>query len=212
MVFRDRIDAGRKLAEALCGYRLDDVVIYALPRGGVVLGAVIARSLDAPLDLIIVRKVGHPYSAEYAIAAVAEDGHTVMNPDEVESIDRSWFEENVRLQQQEARRRRELYTQGCPPVSAAGKVAILVDDGLATGLTMFAAVQEVQHAAPKKIIVAVPVAPPQTVEKLRQVAGDVVALHVTPHFGSIGSFYARFDQVPDEEVIELLKSTHSAIT
>lgn len=212
MIFRDRIDAGRKLADALREYRRDDVVVYALPRGGAVLGAEIARSLDAPLDLIMVRKVGHPHSPEYAIAAVAEDGHTVMNRSEVESIDRAWFDENVRIQQQEARRRRELYTQGYPPVSATGKVAILVDDGLATGLTMFAAVQEVQHDHPKKTIVAVPVAPPQTVEKLNEVADEVVALYVTPHFGAIGAFYARFDQVSDEEVIELLKSMHSAIT
>jgi putative phosphoribosyl transferase len=209
MIFKDRVDAGRKLADALQAYQGGNAVIYALPRGGVVLGAEIARSLDAPLDLIIVRKVGHPKSPEYAIAAVAEDGHTVMNRLEVDSVEKSWFDENVRDQQQEARRRRELYTRGRPPISAAGKTAILVDDGLATGLTMFAAVQEVQHFQPQKIVVAVPVAPPQTVEELRQVADDVVALYVRSDFGAIGSFYYHFTQVSDEEVIELMKSQHT---
>jgi predicted phosphoribosyltransferase len=209
VMFKDRTDAGRKLADALHAYRGEDVVVYALPRGGVVLGAEIARSLNAPLDLIIVRKIGHPYSPEYAIAAVAEDGHTVMNPIEVDSVDKPWFDETVRNQQQEARRRRELYTRGHPPIPATDKIAILVDDGLATGLTMFAAVQEVQHAHPRRIIVAVPVAPPQTVEELKQVADDVVALHVTPDFGAIGAFYYRFGQVSDEEVIELMKSPHT---
>jgi predicted phosphoribosyltransferase len=204
MIFEDRVDAGRKLADALASYQGDDVVVYALPRGGVVLGAEIARRLKAPLDLMIVRKVGHPNSPEYAIAAVAEDGHSVVNPVEVDSIDRRWFDAHVRLEQEEARRRRQLYMHGRAPIPATGKVAILVDDGLATGLTMFAAVQEVRHSQPRKIVVAVPVAPPQTVERLKEVAEDVVALYVTSHFGAIGAFYYRFDQVSDEEVIELM--------
>jgi putative phosphoribosyl transferase len=209
LVFKDRVDAGRKLADALLQYKGGNTVVYALPRGGVVLGAEIARSLNAPLDLMIVRKVGHPNSPEYAIAAVAEDGHTVMNRFEVDSIDKAWFDEAVRTEQQEARRRRELYTRDRPPIPATGKTAILVDDGLATGLTMFAAVQEVQHSQPHKIVVAVPVAPPHAVQELRQVADEVVALYITPDFGAIGSFYFRFGQVSDEEVIELMKSTHT---
>jgi len=204
MVFKDRVDAGRKLAQALEVYKQEDVVIYALPRGGVVLGAEIARSFNAPLDLIIVRKVGHPTSPEYAIAAVAEDGHAVVNPLEVDSVDKEWFEENVRIERQEARRRRELYMRGHAPVSPAGKVAIIVDDGLATGLTMFGAIQEIRHSDPKRIVVAVPVAPPQTVHALRAVADDVVVLHVTANFGAIGAFYSLFGQVSDEQVIELM--------
>jgi predicted phosphoribosyltransferase len=204
VIFKDRVDAGRKLAEALASYKREDVVIYGLPRGGVVLGAEIARSFGAPLDLIIVRKVGHPTAPEYAIAAVAEDGHTVVNRLEVDSIDKEWFEENVRIERQEARRRRELYTRGHAPVPATGKVAIIVDDGLATGLTMFGAIQEIRHSDPEKIVVAVPVAPPQTVQALREVADDVVVLHVTANFGAIGSFYSLFNQVSDEEVIELM--------
>jgi predicted phosphoribosyltransferase len=206
MIFEDRADAGNQLAHALISYKGQDVVVYALPRGGVVLGAEVARILDAPLDLIVVRKVGHPFSPEYAIAAVAEDGHTAINPLEVNSIDKELFNESVRLARQEARRRRELYTSGRSAISATDRVAIIVDDGLATGLTMFAAVQEVRHSRPRKIVVAVPVAPPQIVQELRKVVDDVLALYVIADFRAIGSCYLRFDQVTDEEVIHLLKT------
>ena len=184
--------------------------MYALPRGGVVLGAEIARELDAPLDLIVVRKIGHPFSPEYAIAAIAEDGHTAMNTSEVDSIDKEWFDERSQMERQEAQRRRQLYTRGRTPISATDKIAIIVDDGLATGLTMFAAVQEVRHAHPQKVVVAVPVAPPSAVEQLKEIVDDVVALHVTPALGAIGSFYLSFDQVTDDEVIELMKLAPAA--
>lgn len=204
MIFDDRVDAGRKLAEALIFYRGQDVVVYALPRGGVVLGVEVAHALDAPLDLLIVRKVGHPYSPEYAIAAVAEDGHIVSNPSELQSIDKEWFNARVRLERAEARRRRELYTSGRTPIPATDKIAIIVDDGLATGLTMFAAVQEVRHANPRKVIVAVPVAPPDTVEELKQLADEVIALHQPSDLGAIGRFYLDFRQVTDDQVVALL--------
>jgi predicted phosphoribosyltransferase len=171
----------------------------------VVLGAEIARELDAPMDLIVVRKIGHPLSREYAIAAIAEDGHTVMNATEVGSIDKEWFEERSQIEWHEARRRRQLYTQGRTAISATNKIAIIVDDGLATGLTMFAAIKEVRHAHPQKVVVAVPVAPPGTVEQLKEMVDEVVALYVTSAFEAIGSFYLSFDQVTDEEVIELMK-------
>jgi predicted phosphoribosyltransferase len=204
VLFKDRVDAGRKLALALSHYKRENPVIYALPRGGVVLGVEIARSLDAPLDLIIVRKVGHPFSPEYAIAAVAEDGHTVVNQADVDEVDKAWFEENVEIERREACRRHELYTHGRTPVPAKDKMAIIVDDGLATGLTMFAAIQEIRHSNPGKIVVAVPVAPPHTVQELKNVADDIVVLYMSPNFGAIGSFYSHFDQVTDAEVIDLL--------
>jgi putative phosphoribosyl transferase len=206
MIFTDRADAGKKLARALRCYKGQDIVIYALPRGGVVLGAEIARELEAPLDLIVVRKIGHPSYPEYAIAAIAEDGHTAMNPSEVASIETEWFEERSQNERQEARRRRELYTRGRTAISATDKIAIIVDDGLATGLTMFAAIQEVRHARPKKVVVAVPVAPPNTVQELKEVVDEVVALHITPALGAIGAFYLSFDQVTDAEVIELMRT------
>jgi predicted phosphoribosyltransferase len=206
MIFKDRVDAGRQLAQALLRYKGQDVVVYALPRGGVVLGAEIARALEAPLDLIVVRKVGHPSSPEYAIAAVAEDGHTVVNQAEVSAIAKDVFEESVRLEQDEARRRRLLYTRGRAAVPATGKTAIIVDDGLATGLTMFAAVQEMQHWRPARLIVAVPVAPPQTIGALRRIVDEVVTLYAPDQFGAIGRFYWDFSQVTDDEVIELMKA------
>jgi len=206
MLFRDRTDAGKQLAKALARYRGQNVVVYALPRGGVVLGAEIARELNAPLDLIVVRKIGHPRFPEYAIAAVATDGHTVMNRSEVDSIDQEWFDERSQIEQQEACRRQDVYRQGLTGVSATNKIAVIVDDGLATGLTMLAAVQELRHMDPKKVVVAVPVAPPNAVEELKGVVDDVVVLHVTPVFGAIGAFYSSFDQVTDQEVIDLMRS------
>ena len=210
MIFKDRTDAGRQLAGALGRYRGNDAVVYALPRGGVVIGAEIAQALEIPLDIIVVRKVGHPFSPEYGIAAVAEDGHMVTTRAEVESIDKQWFDERVRAEQQEAHRRRQLYTQGRSPVSPVGKIAIIVDDGLATGLTMFAAIQEIRHSQPLKVVVAVPVAPPETIEKLKAVVDDVAILYVTPDFGAIGSFYLHFDQVADAEVVQLMRSLQAA--
>jgi putative phosphoribosyl transferase len=206
MIFKDRVDAGERLAWALRGYKGQDVVVYALPRGGVVVGAEVAHALNAPFDLIIVRKIGHPLSPEYAVAAVAEDGHTVMNPQEVKSIDKRWFEVAAQMELKEARRRRKLYTPSRDDAGATDKVAIIVDDGLATGLTMFAAVQEVRHCNPRKIVVAVPIAPPQTIEALNQVADEVLALDVTSDFSALGSFYLDFRPVTDGEVIELMKS------
>ena len=204
MVFADRIEAGRKLARALASYRGPDAVVYALPRGGVVVGAEVARVLECPLDLVSVRKIGHPFSPEYAIAAVTEEGNTVTNPVEVESVDQEWFRQETLAEQHEARRRRSLYLHGRSPIPATDKVAIVVDDGLATGLTMFAAVGELRKARPRKIVVAVPVAPPDTVRKLEKSADEVVALYTPEMFGAIGSFYLRFEQVSDAEVIRLM--------
>jgi putative phosphoribosyl transferase len=206
MIFIDRTDAGKNLARALRSYQGQDVVIYALPRGGVILGAEIARELDAPLDVIVVRKIGHPLSPEYAIAAIAEDGHTATNPSELASIDTEWFEGRSEDERQEARRRRELYTRGRAAISATDRIAIIVDDGLATGLTMFAAIQEIRHARPKKVVVAVPVAPPNVLQQLKKVVDEVIALHITPVLGAIGAFYLNFDQVTDDQVIELMKA------
>jgi len=204
-IFTDRRDAGRKLADALNSYRGQDAVVYAVPRGGVNVAAEVARSLGAPLDLVITRKVGHPFSGEYAIAAVGEDGVAFTNPEELQSIDRKWFNQQVCAQQAEARRRRQVYMQDRGAVDVKNKTAIIIDDGLATGLTMFAAIEDVRRRGPRKVIVAVPVAPPETVRRLRLVADEVVVLYSTRDFGSIGSFYSNFNQVNDEEVIEALK-------
>jgi predicted phosphoribosyltransferase len=204
-MFLDRVDAGKQLAEALITYKGKPVVVYALPRGGVVLGVEVALALDAPLDLIVVRKIGHPLQPEYAIGAVAEDGYVVMNPDEVAGIDDHWLHRAIAAERKEAGRRRTLFLQGRNPVDVKDKIAIIVDDGLATGLSMSAAIHEICGRGPRKLVVAVPVAARQTLAKLRPEVDDFVVLSVPPWFGAVGAFYQQFDQVSDQEVVALMK-------
>jgi len=204
-VFQNRSDAGRQLAEALKRYEGKDTVVYALPRGGVVVAVEIARRLKAPMDLLIVRKIGHPLSREYAIAAVSDDGQLVSNPGEVELQDPKWFRREVEAQLKEARRRRNLYLGDRPAPDVAGKTAIIVDDGLATGLTMKAAIQQVKHRGPARCLVAVAVAPKETVAELSSIVDEVVALLAPPvFFGAIGAYYRAFQQVTDQEVVALM--------
>ena len=206
-MFLDRTDAGKKLAQALIAYKGQSVVVYALPRGGVVLGVEVARSLEAPLDLIVVRKIGHPLQPEYAIGAVAEDGYVVTNPDEIAALDERWFERATAVELKEAQRRRTLFLQDRRSVPVRDKIAIIIDDGLATGLTMLAAIHEIRKRGPRKTVVAVPVAAAQTAHKLRPEVDDLVVLYIPEGwFGAIGSFYRRFDQVSDDEVVALMKS------
>ncbi len=207
MKFRDRKAAGKLLAEALREYAGTPVVVYALPRGGVVPGVEIARALRAPLDLVITRKIEHPAFPEYAIAAVAESGDPIVNEEEAAGIDKAWMKEAVGIARAEARRRREKYAAGLPPLSPEGKTAIIVDDGIATGLTMKAALAEISRRHPKHIVIAVPVAPGDTVAKLSSLADRVVALRVPESdFGAIGEYYEDFPQLADAEVAELLAS------
>jgi predicted phosphoribosyltransferase len=204
-MFLDRVDAGKRLAEALMDYKGKPLVVYALPRGGVVLGVEVARALEAPLDLVVVRKIGHPLQPEYAVGAVGEDGYVVANADEVDVLDRRWLERATAAELKEAQRRRRVFLQGRTPVPVKGKIAIIVDDGLATGLTMSAAIHEISKRGPQKIVVAVPVAAAETLQMLRSVVDDFVVLHVPEWLGAIGAFYQRFDQVSDEEVVALMK-------
>jgi predicted phosphoribosyltransferase len=207
MVFLNRLEAGRMLAVALEGYRGQSSVVYALPRGGVVLGVEVARALTAPLDLIVVRKIGHPQQPEYAVAAIAEGGYIVANPQEMASLDRRWFDHAAAEQLNEARRRRRVFLDGRSSVPVAGRTAIVVDDGLATGLTMKAAIHEIRRRGPNRLVVAVPVAAAETADNLRPLVDDLVVLHVSFNLEAIGNFYADFEQVTDEEVVALMKST-----
>jgi predicted phosphoribosyltransferase len=205
-MFLDRTDAGQKLARALTEYKGQPVVVYALPRGGVVPGVEVARYLEAPLDLIVIRKIGHPLQPEYAIAAVAEDGYMVGNPDEIAALDQRWLDRATAAQLREAQRRRRVFLQGRSPVAVAGKIAIIVDDGLATGLTMLAAIREIRKRGPRKVVVAVPVAAAETAARLRDEVDDLVILYVPEGlFGAISVFYQQFEQVSDDEVIALMK-------
>jgi predicted phosphoribosyltransferase len=206
-MFRDRRDAGERLAKALERYKGLPVVVYALPRGGVVVAAEVARGLEAPLDLIVVRKIGHPQSPEYAIGAVAEDGYVLWNLAETASMDPRRLDLAASSEWKEAERRRKLFLGGRSPVPVKGKTAIIVDDGLATGLTMEAAIYEIRKRHPSEIVVAVPVAARDSAGKIGVTVDDLVALQIPDgYFGAIGSFYRDFEPVGDDEVIAVMES------
>ncbi len=207
MIFANRAEAGRLLAEALSPYKDQEVVVYALPRGGVVTAVEIGRRLNAPVDLVIVRKIGHPSEPEYAIAAVAEDGHMLGSERELAAVDPEWLEREKERHQKEAKRRRETYLRGRSAIPVEGKVAILVDDGVATGLTMRVGILELRHRHPKKLIVAVPFLPKSTADRIRPQVDELVALHIpedSEYLGAVGAYYEDFSPVEDEEVIALM--------
>lgn len=205
--FRDRVDAGQKLAARLGHYKNQDAVVYALPRGGVPVAKEIARELQCPLDLVIIRKIGHPGNPEYALGAITEDGRLVVDEKDLARVDQKWFEAEKDKQLQEAKRRRQLYLEGKEPISAAGKIAILVDDGIATGSTMLVAVKKIQQDNPQKVVVAVAVSPKETAQKFAAEVDEFVAVTIPDIFwGAIGYYYDDFSQVSDEEVMAMLKS------
>ena len=207
MRFKDRAEAGQKLALILEKYRNQPGIIYPLPRGGVVLGAVIARTLTMPMDLVIPRKIGHPRNPEYAIGAVTESGELVTNEQEIARVDPQWLKREVEFERKEAKRRRERYLARRKPLSAEGKTAILVDDGIATGLTMQAAIRDVRQRRPAHIVVAIPVAPKDMADRLAPLVDAVVGLEITECYrGAVGAYYDEFYQFSDEEVIQLLQS------
>ena len=207
MRFTDRTEAGAKLATALDTYRhRDDVVIFALPRGGVIVGRAIARALDLPLDLVITRKIGHPDNPEYAVCAITEAGGLICNEPERALLDPTWLAQAAAREQTEAIRRRQTYLPGRHTRSARGKIAIIVDDGVATGLTLRAAIRALRADKPKQIIVAVPVAPADTARVLRHEADELVVLIEDDHYlGTVGAYYDDFSEVSDAEVIALLQ-------
>ncbi len=204
--FKNREEAGQRLAEKLFKYKDENPVVLALPRGGVVLGGIIAEKLKCPLDLLITRKIGHPRAQEYAIGAITISGEGVFNEEEIRGVDKTWLKKEKKIQIGEAKRRRDIYLEGREPVNLKGKTVIIVDDGIATGLTMLAGIKEVKAKKPAKIVVAVPVSPPDTYEKIAGEVDDFVAVSVPDYFlGAIGAYYADFEQVSDEEVIEILE-------
>lgn len=208
MRFKDRIEAGRKLALKLLKYKNEAVVVYALPRGGVVLGYEIAKELGAPLDLVITRKIGHPHMPEYAVCVTAEDGDIICSETERTALNPEWLKREIEKERKEAKRRRETYLKGRKPYSLENKTAIVVDDGIATGLTFLLAIKELKHLNPKKIIAAVPVAPKDTAEKIKKEADEFVTLYIPVYYlGAVGAYYDDFLQVKDEEVIELLEKS-----
>lgn len=208
MPFENREEAGERLAAALGRLRDADVVVFALPRGGVPVAAPIARALHAPLDLALVRKIGAPHQPELAMGAVADSGTPVVvrNEDVIALLDvgDERFERICARECAEIVRRRELYLGSRRRADAKGRIAIVVDDGVATGATTRAALQAVRALEPARLILAVPVAPAEVLEALRGEADEIVCLEVHDLFRGVGGYYADFHQVADEEVIALL--------
>ncbi len=207
MPFKNREDAGKQLAEKLIEYKdRENVIVISLPRGGVVLGRVIADALRAPLDIVVPRKIGAPENDEYAIGAITESGDAVWNESEKERYGEEILSIIMKKEQKEARRRLDVYRKGLPPRVMKEKKVILVDDGIATGLTMRAAIQTVKAEHPQKIIVAIAGGPQDTIDVLRREVDELVALEIPPFFSAVGQLYEDFPQVEDNQVVALLNS------
>jgi predicted phosphoribosyltransferase len=209
LLFYDRTDAGRRLAKLLKRRIQGPCIVLAVPRGGVVVGYEVAKELGCPLDVVISRKVGAPAQPELAVGAVAEDG-VVFVDEEIAGlvgVSRDYVERRAREELREVRRRAEEYRGGREMPDLSGKTVILVDDGLATGLTMMAAVHMARDKGAEKVVVAVPISPPETVAKLRRHADEVICLETPTNFYAIGQFYERFDQLTDEETNSILRKS-----
>ena len=208
MMFEDRAEAGRQLATALAGYKDERPVVLGLPRGGVAVAATIAEALDAPLGLILVRKIGAPTRRELALGAVVDgkDPCVVRNDDVIQAlgISEAIFDAICRREFTEIERRRRRYEGGATRIDVAARVVIVVDDGIATGATMRAALRATRLQRPKKLVLAAPVAAPDALNELRSEVDDLVCLISEEPFNAIGLFYVDFHQMNDAEVIEIL--------
>ena len=204
-MFKDRKEAGSLLAHELIQYRSKNAVVLALPRGGVPVAFEIAKKLKLPLDIFPVRKVGHPDNPEYALCAVDQDGNTLCNEEEIANVEPVWLKKEIEEQRQEALRRAGLYRGNKKSLNLSGKIVILVDDGVATGLTLRLAIKSLRKKEPEKIIVAMPISPKETADILKAEVDKLIILDVPEYFaGSVGAYYENFGQVSDDEVISLV--------
>ena len=207
-IFDDRHQAGRRLAERLEHLREESPIVLALPRGGVPVGFEIARALEAPLDVILVRKIGAPAQPELALGAVVDGARaqTIVNEEVMEmlGVSEAYLREQTERQLMEIDRRRGLYLGDRPYLDVEDRSVIVVDDGIATGSTVQAALKAVRLAKPRRIVLAVPVAPPETIEALSKQVDEVVCLMTPAWFGAISRFYIDFHQIGDDEVVDYL--------
>lgn len=206
MLFRNRKEAGKRLAGALMQFKGKDVVVLGIPRGGVVVANEVAKALGAPLDVVVTRKIEAPGEPEYALGAVTQEGDVIMDRQAAESLGASpsYIDDQVRKKREEVRERMERLRGDAPYPPLEGKVVVIVDDGIATGSSVGAAVMSVKKRKPKEIVVAVPVAPVDAVEMLSEDKTKVVCLETPGPFLAIGEFYGDFDQVEDLEVKRIL--------
>lgn len=210
-MFRDRMDAAGQLADRLAAYRKRrDAVVLAIPRGGVQVGYVLSRSLALPLDILLIKKIGHPHNPEFAVGSVSLSRASI-NQEALDryAIPRQYVAAEIRRIRRDLRKRYELYRGGEKPISIRGKIAIITDDGVATGNTLFAAVDLARREGAKAIVVAVPVAPRHALKALEKAADEVVCLEAPEEFSAVGAFYEKFDPVEDNEAMRLLKEANS---
>ncbi|MBS0648058.1 MAG: phosphoribosyltransferase [Verrucomicrobia bacterium] len=207
MLFKDRFEAGLKLAEKLEKYRdPSQTVVVGLARGGVVVAYALAQALNLPLDVVVIRKIGAPLQDELAIGAIDEEGQGFFNDGIIQAlnISPSYLQEEIEKQKKVAQQRAALYRQGGKKTDVKGKTVLVVDDGIATGASMKAALYALKQKGAKKTILAVPVAPAEALKKFSKMVDETVCLYTPAVFRAVGQFYRKFDQTSDEEVIKLL--------
>lgn len=212
-IFRDREDAGRRLAERLARYRDEDAVVLALPRGGVPVGYEIARALNAPLDVFVARKLGAPGQPELAIGAVAPGGVRIVNDRVVRELDVSegWIEAVAEKELVEVGRRMRRFRDERPEPEIGGRTVILVDDGIATGMTVRAAIRAIREKSPRRIVLAVPVCAAVTADDLASEVDELICLQTPADLWAIGFWYENFHQLDDEEVVELMERSRGEV-
>lgn len=209
MIFQNREEAGKKLAYELKKYKnRRDVVVLGIPRGGVVVAKEVARTLRVPLDVTVARKIGAPSNPEFAIAAVGEGGEIYLNPDiaHLKEAYLPYIKKESQRQKEEIKRRLALFRGGKKKITLKNKIIILVDDGIATGSTMIATILSIKKEKPKKVIIAVPIAPRESLEEIKKETDEVICLKVPELFFAVGQFYQDFPQTEDKEVIAILKN------
>jgi predicted phosphoribosyltransferase len=210
-LFEDRAAAARELAAALAAYRGRNPLVLAIPRGAVTMGRILADALGGELDVVLVRKLRAPFSPEFAVGAIEESGWAhIADHAAFAGADEAYLRAEKETQLETLRARRKRYTPARAPLDRAGRVAIVVDDGLATGETMIAALHAVRSRKPSRLVCAVPVAAPDSLRRVAAYADEVICLHAPADFQAVGQFYATFSQVEDEEVIALLGATEQA--
>ncbi len=205
-MFKDRIDAGTQLAEKLLAFKSQNVVVLAIPRGGLPLGAIVAKALNAPLDVALTKKIGHPNNKEYAIGAVSLEN--IILSDAI-GVTKGYIEEETTRLRKKLKERHNQYYKNNEPQNIKDKTVIIIDDGIATGNTILVTIELVKMQNPNKIVVAIPVAPPSTFRKLEDApeVDEVICLETPFNFHAVGQFYEEFNQVSDQEAIRLLEES-----
>jgi len=208
MPFKDREQAGRQLAEQLQKYKGKDTIILAIPRGGLVIGFALAKALGAPLDIIVTKKIGYPGDPEYAIGAVGPNKAVIVNEDAAKDVPKDYIDEQVKEISAAINEKYSKYKGKVEIPNLKDKIVILTDDGVATGSTIKVSIELIKQQQPKKIVVAIPVGPPETIHEIAQQVDEIICLEQPAEFFAIGAFYDVFPQVEDEEAITYLKEAN----